>query len=527
MVEQTSRCGAELEEERIPMKLQAGNAACKWASARVTRQNTLAMVGENILKLEQLFTAGAEKTTSTMSRSRTLSLPSPARALAVRCDTSQSETGHLQEHSLLLGFHSGEIAALPSHALLSDQPNTRRPLQLAYLCAARADAACTALSWCLPQNRCFAAGFSDGSVHLVGPMRYAPLSCAGSSRDAPKAPSKCLQHSRRSLISDLAWHPLGGAVAIARRDGSVNVLQVHEANCNGTPSPEKANNDGVADGTEYPAAEVNAALGERQQHASGDHTNSAMCDSDVNSVAFTYDDGKSTRTEECGFESYYGAMLCTAWSHDGNLLASGGECDQAELFVPHINAVVAWLNGHLSYVSCLAFCPALYKQQKPPIGKTLNGVTQSQSQCNGDASGTNAGFSNSHFRCSSVGSGSSSNGSSRSTSEERKLDVYRLVGGGHDGQVLIWDIPIAPDVFMCKRGAKGIRPPVRKGQVPMLKPKCSIDAHSSPITSLQILQDRLLTVSCFGNVRVWCLYSGPFNERCAMDSDNVNMKAGS
>ena len=54
-------------------------------------------------------------------------------------------------------------------------------------------------------------------------------------------------------------------------------------------------------------------------------------------------------------QSYYGGLLCLAWSQDGRYIATGGEDDLISLYGLIEQAVVAWGEGHMSWVAAVAF----------------------------------------------------------------------------------------------------------------------------------------------------------------------------
>ena len=56
-------------------------------------------------------------------------------------------------------------------------------------------------------------------------------------------------------------------------------------------------------------------------------------------------------------QTYYGNALCCAWSPDGRWLAAGGEDDLVSLFSMEQQRMVAWGEGHTSWVSALSFDP--------------------------------------------------------------------------------------------------------------------------------------------------------------------------
>ncbi|MQL97493.1 hypothetical protein Taro_030185 [Colocasia esculenta] len=57
----------------------------------------------------------------------------------------------------------------------------------------------------------------------------------------------------------------------------------------------------------------------------------------------------------CGGKSYYGSLLCCAWSSDGKYILTGGEDDLVQIWSMEDRKVVAWGEGHNSWVSGVAF----------------------------------------------------------------------------------------------------------------------------------------------------------------------------
>lgn len=56
-------------------------------------------------------------------------------------------------------------------------------------------------------------------------------------------------------------------------------------------------------------------------------------------------------------QSYYGGVQCVAWSPDGRYLAAGGEDDLVSIYGLTEKALVAWGEGHNSWVMQVAFDP--------------------------------------------------------------------------------------------------------------------------------------------------------------------------
>lgn len=55
------------------------------------------------------------------------------------------------------------------------------------------------------------------------------------------------------------------------------------------------------------------------------------------------------------FKSYFGGILCLAWSPDAKLIASGGEDDILTIYSVSENRVVCRGQGHKSWISQVNF----------------------------------------------------------------------------------------------------------------------------------------------------------------------------
>ena len=56
-------------------------------------------------------------------------------------------------------------------------------------------------------------------------------------------------------------------------------------------------------------------------------------------------------------QSYYGGLLCVAWSEDGRFITTGGEDDLVAVFSLQEERVIVWGEGHSSWVCAVAFDP--------------------------------------------------------------------------------------------------------------------------------------------------------------------------
>ena len=113
-----------------------------------------------------------------------------------------------------------------------------------------------------------------------------------------------------------------------------------------------------------------------------------VCDCAINSVAFSsngyqlacvscdgvlriFDVGSGTLRAGC--RSYFGGYLCVSWSHDGRFVVCAGEDDLVEIFSIADNSLVAFGEGHSSWVSDLAFWSVTEQQQQQDIANNAAG----------------------------------------------------------------------------------------------------------------------------------------------------------
>ncbi len=66
------------------------------------------------------------------------------------------------------------------------------------------------------------------------------------------------------------------------------------------------------------------------------------------------------------YQSYYGAALCCCWSPDAKYIGVGGEDDLVAMYCVADKQVVAWGEGHSSWVSRVAFDPWVKEESMLP-----------------------------------------------------------------------------------------------------------------------------------------------------------------
>ncbi|KAL9274461.1 putative catabolite repression protein creC, partial [Drosera capensis] len=176
----------------------------------------------------------------------------------------------------------------------------------------------------------------------------------------------------------------------------------------------------------------------------------------------------------CGGKSYYGAILCCAWSMDSKYVLSGGEDDLVQVWSMEDRKMVAWGEGHGSYVSAVAFDP----YWSPP----------------------------------------SSDGAEETI-------MYRFGSVGQDTQLLLWDFSMDEIVVPLRRCPPGgsptystgsqsshwdnviplgtLQPSPKVRDVPELSPLVAHRVYSEPLSGLIFTEDSVLTACREGHIKVW------------------------
>ncbi|KAG8473730.1 hypothetical protein CXB51_036008 [Gossypium anomalum] len=219
-----------------------------------------------------------------------------------------------------------------------------------------------------------------------------------------------------------------------------------------------------------------------------------VCQGSINSIAFSSDgaclatvgrDGYlrvfdySKEQLVCGGKSYYGALLCCAWSMDGKYILTGGEDDLVQVWSMEDRKVVAWGEGHNSWVSGVAFDSYWSSPNSDGTGETV---------------------------------------------------MYRFGSVGQDTQLLLWDLEMDEIVVPLRRCPPGGSPTFSTGSqsshwdnvcppgtlqpapsirdVPKISPLVSHRVHTEPLSGLIFTPESVLTVCRQGHIKVWMRPSG-------------------
>ncbi|XP_031502478.1 uncharacterized protein LOC116265753 isoform X2 [Nymphaea colorata] len=277
--------------------------------------------------------------------------------------------------------------------------------------------------------------------------------------------------------TSITWVPEGdGLFVVAHADGNLYVYDKNKDNTGDSSFPV------IKDQTQFSVA-----------HAKSNKSNPIarwhICQGSINSISFSADgsflatvgrDGYlrvfdyANEQLICGGKSYYGASLCCAWSSDSKYILTGGEDDLVQVWSMEDRKVVAWGEGHNSWVSGVAF--------------------------------------------DSYWSSPSSDGTSENV-------MYRFGSVGQDTQLLLWDLVMDEIVVPLRRCPPGGSPTFSSGSqsshwdslspvgtlqsapsmrdVPKLSPVVAHRVHAEPLSGLLFTSDSVITVCREGHLKIW------------------------
>ncbi|KAJ6425472.1 hypothetical protein OIU84_026112 [Salix udensis] len=300
----------------------------------------------------------------------------------------------------------------------------------------------------------------DVGKKLVGAHHY--------NKDGSVNSSRCMS---------IAWVPGGdGAFVVAHADGNLYVYEKSKDGAGDSSFPV------IKDHTHF---SVSHARHSKSNPIARWH----ICQGSINGIAFSNEgaylatvgrDGYlrvfdySKEQLLCGGKSYYGALLCCAWSKDAKYILTGGEDDLVQVWSMEDRKVVAWGEGHNSWVSGVAFD----SYWSPP---------------NSEGTGENV--------------------------------VYRFGSVGQDTQLLLWDLEMDEIVVPLRRCPPGGSPTFSTGSqsshwdsvipvgtlqpapsmcdVPKLSPVVAHRVHMEPLSGLVFTQESVITVCREGHVKIW------------------------
>ncbi|KAL4605398.1 hypothetical protein ACB092_09G025500 [Castanea dentata] len=279
-----------------------------------------------------------------------------------------------------------------------------------------------------------------------------------------------------SRCTSIAWVPGGdGTFVVAHADGSLYVYEKGKDGANDSSFPF------VKDPMQFSIA-----------HARYSKSNPLarwhICQGSINSIAFSTDGAYLATVGRdgylrvfdyykeqlvCGGKSYYGALLCCAWSMDGKYILTGGEDDLVQVWSMEDRKVVAWGEGHNSWVSGVFFDSYWSSPNSEGTGETV---------------------------------------------------MYRFGSVGQDTQLLLWDLEMDEIVVPLRRPPGGsptystgsqsahwdsacpvgnLQPAPSTRDVPKISPVVAHRVHTEPLSGLIFTQESVLTVCREGHIKIW------------------------
>ncbi|KAJ8754204.1 hypothetical protein K2173_002104 [Erythroxylum novogranatense] len=300
-----------------------------------------------------------------------------------------------------------------------------------------------------------------------------------------------------SRCTSVAWVPgTDGSFVVAHADGNLYVYE--------------KNKDGAGDSS-FPVMKdpTQFSVSHARYNKSNPVARWHICQGSINSISFSTDgtylatvgrDGYlrvfdySKEQLICGGKSYYGALLCCAWSMDRKYILTGGEDDLVQVWSMEDRKVVAWGEGHNSWVSGVAF-------------------DSYWSSPNSDDTGENV--------------------------------MYRFGSVGQDTQLLLWDLELDEIVVPLRRPPGGsptfgagsqsshwenvvpvgtLQPAPSMRDVPKLSPLVAHRVHTEPLSGLVFTQESILTICREGHIKIWTRPGAPEQSCNSETSLSVNLK---
>ncbi|XP_020111897.1 WD repeat-containing protein 20 homolog isoform X1 [Ananas comosus] len=324
-------------------------------------------------------------------------------------------------HDLLIGLHSGDVYLVSLRQQLQDPGRKLVASQHFNKEGVINNSRCTCLAWVPERDGTFVAGHADGNLYVYEKSKDGTADC---SFPVIKDPTQfTVAHVKSSKSNPIArWHIC---------QGSINSISFSTV------------------GTYLATVGRDGYL--------------RVFDFSKEQLIF-------------GGKSYYGALLCCAWSPDGKYLLTGGEDDLVQVWSMEERKTVAWGEGHNSWVSGVAF-------------------DSYWSAPNSDESGESV--------------------------------MYRFGSVGQDTQLLLWDLVMDEIVVPLRYHPPGGSPTYSSGShsahwennniipagtlqpspsmrdVPKLSPVVAHRVHVEPLSGLSITNESVVTICREGHIKIW------------------------
>ncbi|GJN13668.1 hypothetical protein PR202_gb00398 [Eleusine coracana subsp. coracana] len=328
-------------------------------------------------------------------------------------------------HDLIVGMGSGDVYSMSLRQQLQDLG--RKPVAAQHYNKGDKDVSrCTSVAWVPDREGFFVASHSDGNLYVYDKNKDGNTDCTF---PAVKDQSQfMISHAKSSKCNPVArWHIC---------QGSINAISF---------SPDGAylatvGRDGYLRVFDFPKEQL-----------------------------------------VFGGRSYYGALLCCTWSSDGKYLLTGGEDDLVQVWSMDDRKIVAWGEGHNSWVSGVAFD----SYWSPPSS---------------DGTGENV------YRFGSVG-------------QMRLLPHYVIfqVARQHfssGSPSAHWDSAACPPTGV-------LQPSPKMRHVPKLSPLVAHRVHVDPLSGLVFTNESIVTICREGLIKIWARPGEGENDQPSNSSEFV------
>ncbi|CAG9462168.1 unnamed protein product [Pedinophyceae sp. YPF-701] len=332
--------------------------------------------------------------------------------------------------------------------------------------------------------------------------------------------SRLTKKERKAINSGIGFSVTGMATRVTA--ATVTAPPMLTGAVNGRPGREELSVQDSLDASGSTATNSHGGNGQNgaaanglvseQRLSAGAHVTCAALSPDGRMIAMGFESGttavldRDTLALQQGFTSFFGSVLCLAWSPDAAVLAAGGQDDLIAVYSLRHRATLAWCEAHQSWVSGVA-------------------------------------FDGQHCQ----------RGSRDPTSDEVTPDVYRVVSVGQDCQLAVWDVVLDADIVEAAEerrdaalalanraasisadgggsevgtpggqapgglsmalggmsvggGAKGegvVLPSVPRGGMTLLMPLVVCAVHPEPCCAVLPCEEYIFTVDWAGAVRAW------------------------
>eukprot|EP00899_Mesostigma_viride_P000353 jgi/Mesvir1/10318/Mv06180-RA.1 len=207
----------------------------------------------------------------------------------------------------------------------------------------------------------------------------------------------------------------------------------------------------------------------------------------------------ATQSLVCGCKSYFGALLCCAWSPDGRYVVTGGEDDLVSVWdVRRDASIVAWGEGHLSWVTKVAVDPWVTGESAGGGGYRIGSVGQDLQLLLWDFNLEAMAMPRRHLPSPALSPAPLPGPSlPKPASKPSPLKQLRQLNHGTPSSPVRNANP--------RHGAREVvlQPSPHRDQAPRISPTMAHQVHSEPMTHIVFTERAIVTACEGGQVKVW------------------------